>query len=81
MHDQTTVSKLIGMLGEDEEKSKKEAEEEARLKALLAQKERVDEEVRALQEAREGAQAQDPKKEKQEKKAKKSKGGGSQKDR
>ena len=32
-HDKTIVSKLIGMLVEDEEKSKKEAEEEARLKA------------------------------------------------
>ena len=81
MHDKTIVRKIVGMLKEDEEKNQKEAEEEPRLKALLAQKERVDEEVRALQEARKGAQDQDPKNEKQEKKAKKSKGGGSQKDR
>ena len=81
MHDKTIVRKILGMLKEDEENNKKNAEEEARLKALFAQKERVDEEVRALQEARKGAQDQDPMKEKQEKKAKKSKGGGSQKDR
>ena len=78
------MRQILGMLKEGEEQNRKAAEEEARLKALLAQQERVDEEIRALQEAREarkGAQAQDPKKEKQEKKAKKSKGGGSRKDR
>ena len=42
-HDETIVSKLVGMLVEGEEKIKKEAEEEARPKALQAQKERLDE--------------------------------------
>ena len=79
-HDETIVSELIGMLVEGEEKSKKEAVEEARLKALQAQKERLDEEGKGLQEARKGKQAH-PQKEKQEKKVKKSRDGGSQKDR
>ena len=60
---------------------KKEAEAEARLNALLAQQERVDEETRTLQAAKEEAQAQGSQREKMEKKAKKSKGGSSQKDR
>ena len=81
MGDKKIASKLLGMLVEDEEKSKKEAEEAARLKALLAQRERIEEEVRGLQEARKGAQAQGPTKEKKEKKERKSRDGGSQKDR
>ena len=49
--------------------------------AIFVEKERIEEEVRGIQEARKGTQAQDPKKEKKEKKAKKSRDGGSQKDR
>ena len=79
--DKKIAGKLLGMLVVDEDKSKKEAEEAARLKALLAQRERIEEEVRGLQEARKGAQAQGPTKEKKEKKERKSRDGGSQKDR
>ena len=80
-HDPTIVRQILWMLQEDEKQGRKVAEEKARLKALVAQKVRVDEEVRALQDAREGAQALDPRKEKQEKKAKRRKDGGSPNDR
>ena len=75
MHDKTIVSKIIGMLKEDEEKNKKEADEEARLKALTTQR------VRGRQGARKGTKAQGPQKEKQEEKVQKSRDGGSREDR